>query len=439
VSSFVLIAPLFLHYRGVVMPIAIVGMLDEREEALRLIKSRIEQNGHEALLMDISIGTGAIVPSIPADVRCGELAELGGGPLTGVAGMLTDQRDRAIAILSNGLTKKLSALQSAGKLEGVIAISGMTGALVALPAMRALPFGLPKLLISSAVALPIHADQFANYFALKDIMVMHAVVDTVGMNALVRTLALNGADAISGMVAGGGGMLGQEQKPSIAITEFGFCDKGAHYIREFLEKEKFEIVSFHAQGLGDRAAMELIPQRLFRAFIDLVPGAFTEYLLGGNRGTAGPDRLDIAARLPIPYIFCPGGFDMISCGPIERKDRNDALWTSRKLADRKLYVQEHPRAQARMNAEELEYVTSAAAERLNGYEHKERVKVLIPTRGFSSLSIEGGALCEPATDKIFSMVLKKCLDPEIEIIEVDTDINSREFAQAITNTLLHIL
>jgi uncharacterized protein (UPF0261 family) len=426
-----------MHRRGLRMAIAIIGMLDEREEALSLIKSRIEQRGHKTLLMDITIGTGAIVPMLKADVTCGELAELGGGSPVGVAGMPMAQREKAIAIMADGLTKKISALNEAHELQGIIAISGMTGALIALPAMKATPFGLPKLLLSSAVAMPIHAEQFAGYFALKDITVMHAVVDTVGMNPLVRKLTLNGANAISGMVEEGE-VFALEQKPSIAITEFGFCDKGAHYIRELLQQD-FEIVSFHAQGLGDRAAMELIPQGLFKAFIDLVPGAFSEYLLGGNRGTSGPNRLDIASKLPIPYILCPGGFDIISCGPIERKDGNDTLWTSRKLAERRLFIQEHPRVQARMSAEEMEFVATAVAEKLNCYDRKARVKVIIPTRGFSSLSVEGGPLCDPASDKVFGATLKRCLDPEIEITEIDSDINSREFANVVTDRLLHIL
>jgi uncharacterized protein (UPF0261 family) len=419
------------------MAIAVVGMLDEREEALGVIRDRIEQRGHRALLVDVSIGTGAIVPSLQADVPFGEISELGGGPSTGVAGMLPDGREEAIGIMARGLTKKITALHKSGELEGIIAVSGMTGALIALPAMKSSPYGLPKLLISSAVAMPIHAEQFAEYFALKDITVMHAVVDTVGMNSLVRKLVLNGADAISGM-AEGGGISGQESRPSIAITEFGFCDKGAHYIRERLEKE-YEIVSFHAQGLGDRAAMELIPKGPFRAFVDLVPGAFSECLLGGNRGISGPDRLDIVSKLPIPYIFCPGGFDIISCGPIERKDREDPLWGPRKLAERKLYIQEHPRVQARMSAEETEYVASAAAGKLNRYNRRERVKVVIPLKGFSSLSVEGGPLYDPASDGVFTATMKKCLDPEIEIIEVDSDINSREFAARVAETLLQTL
>jgi uncharacterized protein (UPF0261 family) len=310
----------------------------------------------------------------------------------------------------------------------------MTGALISLPAMKALPFGIPKLLISSAVALPIHAEQFARYFAVKDITVMHAVVDTVGMNVLVQTLALNGANAISGMVEAGR-VSKAGHKPSVAITEFGFCDKGAHYIRELLEKD-FEVVSFHATGLGDQAAMELVPQGVFHAFIDLVPGAFSEYLLGGNRGISGPDRLDIAAKIPIPYILCPGGFDIISCGPLERKDRNDRLWISRRLAERKLYVQESPRVQARMSADEMEHIASAAAERLNSYIKKKRVKVVIPLRGFSSLSVQGAPLWDPASDRMFGIAMKKRLDPAIDVIEVDSEINSPEFAASVAKALL---
>jgi uncharacterized protein (UPF0261 family) len=298
--------------------------------------------------------------------------------------------------------------------------------------MKALPFGIPKLLISGATAQPIHASQFANYFAVQDITVMNTVVDTVGMNVLVKTLAINGANAISGMVEGDRVSM-QEGRPSIAITEFGFCEKGAHYIREILEKD-YDLVSFHATGLGDKAALDLVPQGIFKAFVDLVPGAFSEHLLGGNRGIAGPDRLDIASTLPIPYIFCPGAFDMISCGPPERKDTNDPLWTSRKLAARKLYIHP-PRVQARMSPEETEYVAAAAAEKLNRYLYKERVKAVIPLQGFSSLSVEGGPLCDPASDKVFCTILKEQLDPAIDVIEVDSDINSPKFAGAVADAL----
>ncbi|MGD9162268.1 MAG: Tm-1-like ATP-binding domain-containing protein [Desulfobacteraceae bacterium] len=419
------------------MAIAVVGMIDEREEVLSLIKERIEQHGHKALLIDVSIGTGAINPSIKADIDYGEISLLGGGPSEGVAKYLPDRREEAISIMAKGLEDRIMALHMRGDLDGILAVTGLTGAMISLPAMKELPFGIPKIIISSAMALPVHADKYAEFVCVKDITVMHAVVDTVGMNSLVRKLALNGADAVSGMVAGNE-RAEVKGKPSAAITEFGFTDQGAHYIRELLENE-YELVSFHANGVGDLAAMEIIPQGLFEAFIDLVPGAFSEYLLGGNRNNSGPNRLDIAAELSMPYILCPGGFDMISCGPVERKDNNDPLWESRKLSERKLYIQEHPRAHARMIADELEYVATSVAGRLNLYKNKERVKVIIPMLGFSSLSIEGGPMYDPETDKVFGKTLKKCIDPEIEIIEVDSDINSKEFAEVVVNTLSNIV
>ncbi len=411
------------------MSIAVVGMLDEREEALGVIKEQIERRGHRALLIDISVGTGAIVPSLKADVSCGELLETAERAAEAPA----EKKNTITSLMAEGLKIKILDLHRTGELQGMIAITGMTGALISLAAMKALPFGVPKLLVSGATAQPAHGSKFADYFAVRDITVMNTVVDTVGMNALVRTLAVNGANAISGMVEGARASL-REGKPSIAITEFGFCEKGAHYIRKILEKD-CDLVSFHATGLGDKAVMDLLPQGIFKAFVDLVPGAFSEHLLGGNRGFVGPHRLDAASELPIPYIFCPGGFDIISCGPMERKDRNDPLWTARRLAERKLYVQDPPRVQARMNPEETEYVAGAAAEKLNRYHGKDRVKVVVPLKGFSSISVEGAPLHDLEADKAFATVIKKRLDPAIEVIEVDSDINSPLFAAAVADAL----
>ena len=232
--------------------------------------------------------------------------------------MLAKERDKATSMMAEGLSQKVLDLHQAGQLKGMIAIAGMTGTFLSLTAMKALPFGVPKLLISSVAAMPAYANRLAEYFGLRDITVMHTIVDTVGLNPLVRTLAVNGANAISGMVEGLEAPQ-KEKRPSIALTEFGFVDKGAHYVRDLLEKD-FDLVSFHATGLGDRAAVDLVSQGFFEAFIDLVPASFSEYLFGGNRAS-GPNRLDAALHQPIPYIVAPCGFDMISCGPIERRDK----------------------------------------------------------------------------------------------------------------------
>ena len=418
------------------MAIIVVGMLDEREEGLTLIKNRIEKRGHKALLIDISIGTGAIESSLRPDITSSELAQAGGTSIETIRKMLAKERDKATSMMAEGLGRTLLDLEEKGQLQGMIAVGGMTGTFITISAMKRLPYGLPKLLISSVAAMPAYAKRFAEFFGVRDITVMHSVVDTVGLNPLVRNLMINGAGAICGMVEDYEAP-GKEEKPSIALTEFGFCDKGAHYVREFLEKD-YNMISFHATGLGEKAAVDLVGQGLFEAFIDLVPAGFSEYLLGGNRA-AGPDRLDAGRNLEMPYILSPCGFDMLSCGPLQRRDEGDPLWVSRRLAERKILYQDAMRVQARTSLEEMKTIARKVAEKLNGYKNREWVKFIIPMKGFSSLSVEGGALFDPDSDNAFIDELKNCLDPEIGIIEIDSHINTREFARAVVDALNEIL
>lgn len=414
------------------MQVIIVGMLDEREEALSLLKERIEQRGHKALLIDVSIGTGAIVPSLKAEITSEQVAEAGGSTIDKIKEMVAKEREKATSIMAEGLTKKVLELYKANRLNGIVAVAGMTGTFLSITAMKALPFGVPKLLISSVAAMPAYANQLAEYFGVRDITVMHPVVDTVGLNPLVRSLMINGAGAICGMVEAYEPPK-KEEKPFIVMTELGFCDKGARYVRELLE-DNYNVVSFHATGLGDKAAEDLVSQGFFNAFIDLVPAGLSEYLLGGNRA-AGPARLEAACNEGIPYILAPCGFDMISCGPLERKDKGDPLWISRKLAERKFFVQDAMRVQARTSKEEMVTIAKAVADKLNKHKNRKLVQFLIPTKGFSSLSGEGGQLYDPIADKVFIDELKGNLSAEIKVVEVDASINDREFAKAVVDAL----
>ena len=415
------------------MSIAVCGMLDERQESLRLLKEKIEQKGHKTILIDFSIGTGGIKASLKADITCDEVARAGGLTKDKIRGMLAKEWNKATSAMAEGLTKKVLELHQAGELKGIIAVGGMTGSFISLTAMKALPFGFPKLLISSVTAMPTAASTFAQYFSVRDIAVIHSVVDTVGLNPLVKSLMVNGAGAICGMVETHE-PLQKEAKPSIAITEFGYCDKGAHHVRELLEKD-YNFVSYHAQGLGDRAVEDAVGQGLFEGFVDLVPSGLGEYLLGGNRAS-GPDRLEAACKQGIPYILAPCGFDMLSCGPLERRDKGDSLWVSRKLAERKMLVQDSLRVLVRTNAEEVQIIARVVAEKLNRHRNKKLVKFVIPTRGFSSLGMEGGALYDPDMDRVFIDELRRNLAPEIQVIEVDTHINTPEFARAVAEALV---
>jgi uncharacterized protein (UPF0261 family) len=415
--------------------IAVVGMLDEREEGLRLIKDYIEKKGHEAILIDMSTGTGAAETSLIPEISNQDLAKSGGTTVDEIKGMLAKERDKANAIISKSLGDKFIELHESGRLKGIIAVGGATGSLITLPAMCRLPFGLPKILISSAAGSLDLSRKCVEYYAIRDLTVMHSVIDTVGLNNMVRRLMINGAGAICGM-AEAYEPVKKEAKSAIALTELGHCEKGAHYIRELLEPD-YSITSFHATGFGDRAAVDLVNQGLFEAFIDLVPAGYSEYLRGGNRA-AGPDRLDVGRDLDKPYIIAPGGFDIISCGPMERKDRDDPLWMSRRLAERKLFKMDNLRVEARANAHEMKVLAQEVAKRLN-QRNRKRVKFIIPTKGFSSLGSEGGALYDPTADEAFINSLKENLDPEIEIIEVDTHINSQEFSRAVARVLRQAL
>jgi uncharacterized protein (UPF0261 family) len=406
-------------------------MLDEREDGLQLIRDVVEKRGHKAIVIDFSIGTGAITPSLRADVTCDALAQAGGTTREKIRAGLSTERDKVTAAMARGLASTFAQLHEAGSLQGVIAVGGMTGTLICLPAMKDLPFGLPKVLISSAAALPRYADYYARFFSLSDITVMHSVVDTVGMNAMLRTLLTNGAGAVCGMVESHETTAATEARPAIAITEYGFAEACAHHVREQLEHE-FDLVSFHAQGLGDMAVEHQVGQGVFDGLIDLVPSAIGEYVLGGNR-PSGPDRLENACAAGIPYVLAPCGFDILSAGPIARRDNGDPLWASRKLAERKMFLQDSQRVQVRTSADEMRQVAKVVAEKLNKHPNRKLVKFLVPTRGFSTLGAAGGPLHEPETDRAFLDELKKQFDPEIQVIEVDTHLNTPAFASAIVN------
>jgi uncharacterized protein (UPF0261 family) len=410
------------------MAIAVCGMLDEREDGLLLIKEQIERRGHQTVIIDFSIGTGGIQPSLKAEITCDELARAGGANIETIRATLKTEREKSTSAMARGLVIKTKELLDAGTLQGIIAVGGMTGTMISLPALKELPFGLPKVLMSSTAALPHYANLFAQYFSVSDVTVMHTVVDAVGMNAMLRNLLINGAGAISGMVESYEPPA-RKTKPALAITEYGFSEQAAHQIREQLEHD-FDVVSFHAQGIGDLAVEHLVAQGRFDGFIDLVPSAFGEYLLGGNR-PSGPNRMESAGIAGIPYVLAPCGFDIVSCGPIARRDNGDPMWTSRKLAERKMFIQDTVRVQVRTSPEEMKIFAKAVAEKLNRYPDKKLVRFLIPTRGFSSVGSEGGALYEPETDRVFADELRKHLDPEIQIVELDTHLNSPEFARAV--------
>jgi uncharacterized protein (UPF0261 family) len=222
----------------------------------------------------------------------------------------------------------------------------------------------------------------------------------------------------------------------VALTEFKFSETCCRHAAGLLAAAGVEVVPFHAQGIGDRAMEGLIEQGLIDGVLDLVPAGLAEEILGGNRG-AGPERLEAAARRGIPQLVAPCGFDMLSCGPLERGDRGDPLWVSRQLSKRKLFIPDALRVQARTTAAEVLQIAEVLADKLN--RSKGPTQVLIPSKGWSSLSEDGMPLCDFEADAALPRRLRERLKADVLLTEVDLALNTVEFAELAVTGLLRLM
>jgi uncharacterized protein (UPF0261 family) len=405
--------------------IAIVCTLDTKGEEAKYLKELIQARGYKTILVDTNMGGE---PTITPDVSAEEVARAGGGDIREIRA--SKKTGEVTPIMIKGASVKVKELLKASQLDGVISFGGASNTTIGTSVMKALPFGIPKFMVSSTASMPAYA---ARYIGTRDITMMHSVVDIAGFNDLTKAVLERAAGGICGMVeASSGAVEPVTEKPIIAVTEFKFAEVCGHHVREYLEEKGYEVIPCHAQGIGDRAMEELIEQGLFDGVIDLVPAGVSEQLIGGNRA-AGPTRLEAAGQRGIPQVVAPCGFEMISCGPLDRRDRGDPLWTSRRLAERKIFIPDAFRVQVRTSADELREIAQVVAEKLN--KSKGPVKFLIPIKGWSALSVEGTDLYDPETDAVFAPALREQLRLDIEVEELDTHLNTPEFARAAVEAL----
>ncbi|MDH5364766.1 MAG: Tm-1-like ATP-binding domain-containing protein, partial [Dehalococcoidia bacterium] len=310
--------------------ILIVSSLDTKGQEVKFLKELIEQRGQRTVLLDMS--TRGESP-IPADIPCGDVARAGGASLHEIR-TSAKGRDEITSIMIKGAIKKTIELYQAGKLGGIVGVGGVSNTTMGTEIMKALPFGVPKLMVSSGAAMPSYAGGF---FGSSDITIISSVVDMAGLHELSKSVLIRAAGAICGMVETGADSvmdsLRQTENPLIAMTEFQYSGTCCELIRQHLEEKGYTVIPCHADGVGDRAMDKLLDEGIFDGVVDIVPAGLSEELFGGNRA-AGPDRLEATGRRGVPQILTPCGFEMISCGPIRRKDSGDPLWLRRDLASR---------------------------------------------------------------------------------------------------------
>jgi uncharacterized protein (UPF0261 family) len=395
--------------------IIVMGTLDTKGEQLQLLKDKISARGHRAILMDMGMGGE---PAVQADITAPEIA--------GLMGMDTDEfrasRDRftKAEVMVAGAQKKIVELLNRGEVDGAVALGGASMALTGSRVMSQLPFGIPKVIATSA-AMPVYVGE---WFDAMDVLVMQVIMEFTGLNDLLTNAIAQVAGVISGMV--------EESRPhtsltlpypSVAITEIGFCPKCAQQVEELLEAKGYHVYPFHAQGVSERAMDRLISQGFFDGVIDIVPAGLIEEIYQGNR-PAGMARLDAAAERGIPFIIAPCTVNLTGCG-VTRKNRE-------KYASRpRVMKMDELRSMTRYNADELTYAATFYRDKFN--KAMGPVKFFVPLKGWSAIDSEGTVLYDPDEDHVFVNALRKGLDPRVEIVEIQCNLEDFEFAQAMVD------
>lgn len=397
--------------------IVIIGTADTKGEQLQYLKEKLTSRGHEAILMDVSMGGHSIYQ---ADITPHEIASLVGKNLE----ELVASKDRFVVTnaMSTGAQQKALDLLSEGSLDGIVALGGATMALIGSQVMSKLPFGIPKV-IATPAAMPVYVGR---WFGATDLIVMQLIMEIAGMNDLVKNAIAQVAGAISGMVEEACDYRALRLPyPSIAVTELGFSDQCAKYVEQLLTEKGYHVYPFHAQGISDRAMDRLISQGFFDGVIEIVPAGLIEEKFKGNRA-AGMERLDGACERGIPQVWAPCCLNLTGAGPT-RTNRD------KYIASGKVLMIDEMRAMARFPRDELVIGAKLYAEKINMA--KGPMKLVVPLRGWSSLDQEGSALYDPEEDRIFIDELKKNLRRDIEIEEVDCNLEDIKTARALVDSL----
>lgn len=396
--------------------IAVLGTLDTKGQEHAYVAELIRQRGHQTLLIDSGSGSA---PTVSPDISREEVAAAGAIDL---AGILTRQdRGEAVTAMAEASAKLLSSLVATGRIQGVISLGGGGGTAISSSAMRALPIGFPKVMVSTLAA-----GNVAPYVGTKDIVMIPSIVDVSGINRLSRTLLARAAGAICGMVEIE--IPPAEDKPLIAASMFGNTTECVNAAKALLEKAGYEVLVFAATGTGGRIMESLIESGLITGVLDITTTEWADELVGGVLN-AGPHRLEAAGKTGTPAIVTPGCLDMVNFGepasiPERFKDR--------------LFYQHNPQVTLmRTSPEECAELGRILAEKVNAYTGP--VTVLLPLKAISVISAPGKPFHNPVADAALFTAIKAHLRPEIPVIEMECEINAPEFSEACVEALLATL
>ena len=397
--------------------IAVLGTLDTKGREHAFVAERIWARGHAAVLIDV--GTGA-EPVVAADVSRAEVAAAGGLDLAAL--VARGDRGECVAAMAGAAAAVIGRLVAEGQIQGVIALGGGGGTAIASAALRPLPIGFPKLVVSTLAS-----GNTAPYVGTSDIVMMPAVVDVQGLNRISRTILTRAAGAICGMVEADVATAAAD-KPLVVASMFGNTTGCIEAAVPLLEAAGYEVLVFHATGTGGRALETLVASGLVAGVLDITTTELADELVGGVL-SAGPERLDAAARHGVPAVVAPGCLDMVNFGPPET--------VPQRFAGRRFYAHNPQVTLMRTSPEESAALGQLVAGKLNA--SRGPVQVLLPRRGLSVIGAPGGPFHDPAADAALFEALESGLRPGISCSSLDCGINDPAFARAAVEALLALM
>ncbi len=393
--------------------IAVLGTLDTKGAEHQFVADCISRNGHQALLVDV--GTG-LAPTINPHVSRETVAEMAGVSLSAIE----SDRGKAVELMSRAAPRVLKKLLEQKRIHGVISLGGGGGTAIGTAAMRALPLGFPKIMVSTLAS-----GNTAQYVGFKDIVMMPSIVDVAGLNRISKPLLSRAAGAICGMVEASLEDNPEEDRPIIFASMFGNTTIGVERAKQILEEAGYEVIVFHATGTGGQTMEALIETGVAAGVLDFTTTEWADEVVGGVL-SAGPKRLEAAALSGTPAIITPGCLDMVNFFAKET--------VPPKFRERNLYVHNPQVTLMRTTPEEAENIGRAIAAKVNL--SKGPVTFILPTQGVSAISSPGFVFHDPAADNALFSALRKSLRKDIPVVEVDTSINEPAFAEICAKTLL---
>jgi uncharacterized protein (UPF0261 family) len=399
------------------MAIVIVGTLDTKGAEHDFARGIIEDQGVDTHLIDAGVRGE---PAVEADTPREEVARRGGTELEELID--ADDRGEAVDTMARGAAAVAADLHEEGVLEGILSLGGSAGTTIGTTAMRALPYGVPKVMVSTMAS-----GDTRPYVESRDIAMLYSVADVAGLNQLTRTVISNAALAVVGMTTADPDFETPD-KPTVGVTMFGVTTPCVTEARALLEERGYEVLTFHATGTGGKAMEELVEQGVIGGVLDVTTTELADELVGGVL-SAGPDRLEAAGEAGVPQVVSVGALDMVNFGP------RDSV--PQEFEDRQFHLHNPTVTLMRTTSEENRELGRTLAEKVN--RATGPTMVVLPTGGVSMIDVEGEDFYDPEADAALFDAIRETLNDDVELIEAETDVNDPEFARTLVDALTESL